>query len=169
MDDLQDLTTREMQAYGALCLHRFCKAKKIKHKSIGELIDHLLFMLIVPSFDQWDDKLRLLELDGLGWQPIPESLNDLLSEELRESFPSFIYDVVNIGFCDMYGAASSKSLKYLMKTLAFLDKYGVKRPDVTDLFKNRTPRGETNPEWGNAYTREQYKQVRRSFPRNSKD
>ena len=163
MDIWKDLTTREMQAYGALCLHRFCKATRIQHESIDELIDHLLSMLVSYPLDEWERRGARLHLNGRGWDPLPASLNDQLPEELRKDFARFVEDVVDIGFCDMYGAPTTKSLKYLVKSLTFLDEHGIERPDVAELFKNRTPRGETAPDLGEVFSQERYEQVRALF------
>jgi hypothetical protein len=163
MDIWKDLTTREMQAYGAFCLYRFCKAKGIRHESIDELIDHLLSMLISSNLADWERRGARLQLNGRGWDPLPASLNGRLSEELRKDFAQFVEDVVDIGFCDMYGAASTKSLKYLVKGLAFLDEHGIERPDVAELFKNRSPRGETAPELGEVFSQERHEQVKALF------
>ena len=92
-------------------------------------------------------------MNGRGWDPLPAALADQLPEGLRNGFKRFVEDVVDIGFCDMYGAASTKSLKYLVKVLAFLDEHGVERPDVADLFKDRAPREDVGPALGPVFSR----------------
>jgi hypothetical protein len=159
----KDLTTREMQAYGALCLHRFCKAKAIHHVYIDDLIEHLLSMLTLELLYEWERRGASLALNGRGWDPLPASVADQLPEELRKGFKRFVEDVVDIGFCDMYGAASTKSLKYVVRALTFLDEHGVERPDVAELFKDRAPRGDVGPALGPVFSQERYEQVRASF------
>ena len=111
-------------------------------ESIDELIDHLLSMLVSYPLDEWERRGARLHLNGRGWDPLPAPPNDQLPEELRKDFARFVEDVVDIGFCDMYGAPTTKSLKYLVKSLTFLDEHGIERPDVAELFKNRTHKRE---------------------------
>jgi hypothetical protein len=163
MDDWRDLTTREMQAYGGLCLYRFCKAKGIRHESIDELIRHLLSILISDDLADWERRGAQLQLNGRGWDPLPVSLRDQLPEEIRDDFAEFVEDLVHIGFSDTYGAATRKPLKYLVKCLTYMDDHGVERPDVAELFRNRTPRGETAPDWGEVFSQERFDQVSALF------
>ena len=165
MDTLEvftDLSTREMQAYGALCLLRFCKAKGIEHPYVDELIEHLLSILIIDQLDGWEDNGAGLTLSGRG-DPLPEALATQLADDVREDFSRLVYFVVEIGFADMYSRTSKRPLHYLSRCLAILDANGVERPLVDDLFKDRTPRGETAPDWGEIISGERYEQVRALF------
>ncbi len=162
LDVLSDLSTREMQAYGALCLHRFCKANCINHPYIDELIEHLLSILIIDLLDGWERNGAVLKLSGRG-DPIPESLKMQLAEEVREDFARLVYFVVEIGFADVYGNPSNRPLHNLMRCLAILDAHGVERPSVDEPFKNRVPREADAPDWGEIYSHERFEQVRALF------
>jgi hypothetical protein len=162
VDDLADLSTREMQAFGALCLQRFSKAKGIKHPYIDELIQHLLSILILNPLDSWEREGAVLELSGRG-DPLPDALKTQLGEDVRPDFARLVEFVVEIGFVDLYGATSKRPLHFLLRSLAILDDHGIERPQVNELFNDRTSRGKTTPEWGEIYSKERYEQVREVF------
>lgn len=164
MDVLRDLSLRELQAYGALCLHQFCKAKGIKHACIDELIEHLLLIFITNPLDEWEGKGAMLELNGRG-EPIPETLKAQLADDLPEDFARLVDFVVEIGFGDMYGGLTMGPLNDLLRCLSILDANGVERPDVNDLFNDRMPREEEDagPYEGETISQERYEQVRALF------
>lgn len=162
LDDLADLSTREMQAFGALCLHRFCKAKGIKHPYIDELIEHLLTILILNPLDSWEREGAVLELSGRG-DPLPDALETQLGEDVRPDFARLVEFVVEIGFVDLGAATSKRPLHFLWRSLAILEDNRIERPQVSELFKDRTPRGKTTPAWGETFSLERYKQVRALF------
>lgn len=162
MDVLRGLSTREKQAYGALCMHRFCKAKGIEHPCIDELIEHLLSILISSPLDGWERKGAALELSGRG-DPIPDALEKQLADDVRKDFARLVYFVVEIGFGDMYGAPTMKPLNDLLRCLEILDAHGVERPDINELFNDRMPRGEDAPVWGETFSEERYEQVKTLF------
>lgn len=162
LDVLKDLSTREMQAYGALCLHRFCAAKRIKHPYIDELIQHLLSILVLDKLDGWERHGAALKLSGRG-EPVPPELTAQLAENAREDFARLVDFVVEIGITDMYAKSSREPLDNLYRCLAILDENQIERPAVNELFKDRTPRGETEPAWGEVYSHERYEQVKSFF------
>src|SRR4051794_25159072 len=130
-DVLEDLSTREMQAYGALCLHRFCKAKRIEHPYVDELIQHLLSILVIDLLDGWERDGGDLNLSGRG-DPIPDVLADQLAEDVREDFARLVYFVVEIGLADMYVKSTKRPLYNLYRCLAILDANRVDRPNVEE-------------------------------------
>ena len=163
MDFLRDLSLRENQAYGAFCLHQFCKTKGIEHTCIDELIEHLLLILITSPLDEWERKGATLELNGRG-KPIPDSLKTQLADDICEDFARLVCFVVEIGLGDMYGALTMGPLNDLLRCLSILDANGVDRPDVDDLFKDRMPREEdAGPYAGETISQERYEQVRALF------
>ena len=162
MDFFRDLSTREKQAYGAWCLHRFCKAKRIAHRCIDELIEHLLSILIHSPLDGWERKEAGLELCGRG-EPLPKALETQLPDDVRADFARLVDFVVDIGVGDMYSASTMQPLNDLLRILAILDDHGVERPDRAVFFKDRTPRGTDTPDWGETYSPERYEQVRALF------
>jgi hypothetical protein len=165
MDNLEvltDLSTREMQALGALCLHRFCKAKGIEHSYIEDLNQHLLSLLVASSLNDWERKGAALELSGRG-DPIPDALATQLADDVRKDFARLVYFAVEIGFVDMYGDTTRRPLHNLLRCLAILDAHGIEHPQVPELFKDRTPTGRTAPDWGELLSPEQYEQVRTVF------
>lgn len=163
MDILIDLSTREKQVYGALCLHRFCKAKNIEHECVDELIAHLLLVLVNKKLAGWEDKGADLELCGRG-EPLPKALEAQLSEDIREDFARLVDYVVKIGIDDMYGASTMKPLNNVLRCLEILDAHGVERPDINELFKDRTPREEdVEPYWGETFSQGDYERVKSLF------
>jgi hypothetical protein len=49
IDRLELLTTREKQAFAALCFAKYCTINKFFHDSISELAEHLLSILVSHS------------------------------------------------------------------------------------------------------------------------
>lgn len=70
-DALEQLSTRELQAYGALCL--FCRAKHISHPALDHLLDHLLSLLVTENLSQWETTGAQLELSNRGFD-LPEEI-----------------------------------------------------------------------------------------------
>lgn len=162
LDALVDLSTREMQAYGALCLQRFCEAKRIKHPYVNELTQHLLSILVVDKLDGWERHGAGLHLSGRG-DPVPLALTTQLADDVCEDFARLVYFTVEIGVIDMYTQSSRRPLHNLYRCLAILDANQIERPAVDEFFKDRNPRGETDPDWGELYSRERYEQLTSSF------
>ncbi len=162
LDILSDLSTRELQAYGAFCFQRFCEAKRIKHPYIEELIQHLLSLLVSEALDVWERRGAALELSGRG-DPVPPDLMTQLAEEVREDFTCFVEFVVEIGIIDMYTKSTKRPLDYLYRCLAILDANQIERPPLDTVFPDRSRRGEKDPDWGEVYSRERYEQVKSLF------
>lgn len=157
-----DLSTREKQVYGALCLRRFCLAKGVKHPYIDELIEHLLSILITRELDMWESHGSVLELSGRG-DPIPKAIETLLVDDVREDFTRMVDYVVEIAMSDMYSESSMEPLNYLLRCQAILDANGIGRPEVGELFDDRVTREDDTPIWGELYTQEEYERVRSLF------
>ena len=162
IDVFSDLSTREKQAYGALCLHRFCEAKGISHPDIDALVEHLLSMLVFDRLDEWEERGALLELCGRG-DPVPESVKAVVSGDLLKTFERMVELVVEVGFCDMYHASSMRPLEHLMTCLAILDEHDIPRPDVKEFFAGRVFRDRHEPYKGEPYSWDAYERIKKAF------
>lgn len=162
MEILRKLSNRELQAYGALCLHRFCRVKHISHLYIDELLEHLVTMLISSDLVAWDRKLAGLELSGAG-DPIPAELKALVPDDIFSEFHLLVEFVVEIGISDMFAKSSEKPLNHLFRCLDILDANGVERPDVPEIFKNKMRPDDVAPYKGETYSQEGFKQVKSLF------
>lgn len=162
MEILRRLAHQELQAYGALCLHRFCKEKHIEHPSIDELLEHLLTMLISPTFYDWERTLAGLDLSG-GGDPIPTELESLIPAEILGDFCRLVAFVVAIGTDDLYAKLSDEPLNDLYRCLEILDANLVARPGVPDIIKNKISDENVAPFMAKVYTPEELEQVKSSF------
>jgi hypothetical protein len=161
-DILEYLSTRELQAYGALCLNRFCRAQHISHRSIDELLDHLLALLVSTDFSQWETAGAKLTLSNRGFV-LPEAIDWQLSDAVRADFCAIVGHTHDIGFADVYGAETRRPLEHLRICLAILDRHGVSRPLIDELFPGREPIGTHCPTWGHPLSAHRAKQVRAAF------
>ena len=57
--NLQNRSTRELQAYGAACIAAFSNAFGLAHTSIRELVEHLLRVIVVKDLPDGSRKGRL--------------------------------------------------------------------------------------------------------------
>ena len=162
MDILRNLSNRELQAYGCLCMHRFCSEKHIEHPYIDELLEHLLIMLISSDLVPWERKLAGLELSGAG-DPIPTELETLIPNDIFNDFDLLVESVVEIGIGDMYAAPSERPLNDLFRCLEILDANGVERPDVPEIIKDKMRTEDLAPYLGETYSQEEYEQVKSLF------
>src|SRR5215203_1380327 len=144
MDVLQKLSNRELQAYGALCLHRFCREKQINHPYIDELLEHLLAMLVTRSLATWERQLADLELSGRG-DPIPTEVAAIVPNGLRKDFHLLVEFVVEVAVGDIYGRPTRGPLNDLFRCLEILDRNGVERPAVPTVFLQRTRENQNTP------------------------
>lgn len=162
MEILRKLATEELQAYGALCLHRFCKAKNIEHPSIDELLNHLLTMLISPTLYEWERKLAGLDLSG-GGDPIPAELESRIPADILDDFCRLVAFVVAVGTDDLYTQPSDEPLNDVYRCLEILDANQVERPNVPDIIKDRPRAEEGNRLAVKLYSREELDQVKSHF------
>lgn len=162
IDAFSDLSTREKQAYGALCLHRFCKAKGISHPDIDALVEHLLQMLFSDRLDEWDECGYLLELCGRG-DPVPESVKAVVPDDLFDDFHRMVEFAVEIGFTNLYGEITMRPFEHLMTCLAILDEHDIPRPDVYEFFEGREFGSRRKPYMGKPYPPEAYERLKKAF------
>ncbi len=163
MEILRKLSNRELQAYGALCLQRFCSEKHIKHPYINELLEHLLTMLTSSDLVAWDRKLADLELSGAG-DPLPAEIEILIiADDTRNDFHLLVEFTVEIGIGDMFAKPSERPLKHLFRCLKILDANGIAPPDVPELFRNKMRIDGVAPYRGEAYSQKDYEQVKSLF------
>lgn len=158
MEILRNLSNRELQAYGALCLYRFCSEKHIKHPHIDELLEHLLKMLISSDLAAWERHGAGLELSARG-DPIPADVEKLVAADILSDFHRLVEFVVEVGIIDMYAKSTDRPLNHLLRCLEILDATGVQRPDVPEMFRVKM-RTDVAPYKGGAYSQEDYEKVR---------
>lgn len=152
ISDLKRLPTREKQAYGALCLARYCKSKVISHKDIFTLINHLASILVANNLGQWAQQGALLNITGRG-DPIPHNLEISLRNGRYDEFVKLVESVVEIGLVDMYGAPTTLPDEFLAESLSILKNNDICAPEVPPVFL------ENNEEtaWGRVFSPDGFK------------
>ena len=153
---MEDLSVRELQAYGAACLARYCAAKGIHSKHVEWLVDHLLLVLVATRRSAWETAGTMFELTGEG--PLPPDLEEMIPAAERTRFEQLVKWVVEIGLVDMDGAETDQSLKLTRETQELLKAANVEPPSVEDLFPGRQQTAERG--WGVPVTVEQYRHAR---------
>ena len=153
---MEDLSVRELQAYGAACLARYCAAKGIHSKHVEWLVDHLLLVLVATRRSAWETAGTMFELTGEG--PLPPDLEEMIPAAERTRFEQLVKGVVEIALVDVDGAETSQSLKLTRETRELLKAANVEPPSVEDLFPVRQQTAERG--WGEPVTAEQYRHAR---------
>jgi hypothetical protein len=128
-DSLKKLSTRQKQAYAALCLAQFCATKRIRHPAVNQLIEHLLSVLISDNVCAWEAQGGQIEFSGQG-SCLP-SIKSMLPADVSESaFDSLVENVVEVGLTDMYGADTDEPLEYLLKCIETVKHHGIEPPSI---------------------------------------
>ncbi|HJX26336.1 MAG TPA: hypothetical protein VJ885_00365 [Thermoanaerobaculia bacterium] len=154
---MEELSVRELQAYGAACLARYCAEKGIHSKHVEWLVDHLLLVLVSTRLPVWETAGTMFELTGRG-EPLPPDLVELIPEGELSRFERLVSCVVKIGMVDMYGGDTSQSLRSARESREVLESADVKPPSVEDLFPSRQQGAERG--WGEPVPGEQYRHAR---------
>lgn len=139
----EDFNVRQLQAYAALCLWRFCEYKNIKHAQVDELIFHLINILVANNLSDWEQRGSTMAITGRG-DLLPESVVALFSQNDLVAFTSLVDSCVEVGIVDMYGGVSDQPLYFLGKCIDVLDDYGIEIPPMDVLINYK--RG--NDFWG---------------------
>lgn len=156
---MEELSTRELQAYGAACLARYCAAKSIHSKHVEWLVDHLLLVLVATRRSAWETAGTMFELTGEG--PLPPDLEEMIPAAERTRFEQLVKWVVEIGLVDMDGAETGQTgqpLKLTRETRELLKAANVEPPSVEDLFPVHQQTAERG--WGEPVPVEQYRHAR---------
>lgn len=153
---MRNMSTRELQAYGAACLAKYCAAKGVQSPPVEELIEHLLLLMTSSSLPAWEAAGCALEMTGRG-DPLPASLEQLLPSGNLEELDDLVESVVEIGLVDMYGPETDKPLKYALRAQGILESAGVQPPRFEELLPPAEGRGRG---WGKPLSDEQYQHVR---------
>jgi hypothetical protein len=158
-DPLELLTTRELQAYGVLCLRRFCRSKHIRHPSIDELIEHLLEFCVSTNFSEWEQAGAKIVLSNRGFD-LPEELDWKIKEGMHQDVCDLLTRATDIGFTDVYGASTRKPLGHLRSCLAILARHGVARPAIEEIVPGPRATGIELPAFGEPWSRARLKEAR---------
>lgn len=113
-----------MQTIGTLCLLEFCKKYSISHHSLEELHSHLLSILKTEQLPIWDENGLNIEITGRG-DELPDSLIELIPEELKEDFYELIDSVIEIGVVNLYGQINDLPFIFLTKSLSIINKHNI--------------------------------------------
>lgn len=154
---LNQCSTRELQAYGATCLAKFCAETGIYSSSLFVLIDHLLLILTSSDLPAWEAEGATLELAGRG-DPLPDDLARSIPRDLALDFRRLVEYVVEIGLVDMYGRQTDLPLNFLLASCDILKAHDIEPPLLEELFPSHGRA--TNSGWGAPLTDEQYQHLR---------
>ena len=153
--DFGELSTREKQALGALCLSAFCGHFAIMHSAIEELITHQVSLLGAANLPDWEGAGAVLRLNGRG-DPMPEDVPAAVPAKLRDSFFRLVDDTVEIGLIDMYGASTDQPRKYLQKAIELLKAHRIPIPAAESVKVQPRP---LRDEWGEPVTESVQREV----------
>lgn len=159
--ELEDLSIRELQAMAALCLVQYCRAHRIRHPAIEELVEHLLRMLISNHLPNWEREGACLDLNGRG-DPMPRTLEPMLLRDMVNQFDLLAHSVVEVGIVNVYGQTDDQPLRFLEQCLSILEEANVEPPDLEDLFNAENGHPE-NDRWGRPISSAEYERVRARY------
>jgi hypothetical protein len=146
MDDaaLDELSTRELQAYGALCLATFCGAAGIRHRAIAELIVHFVSLLSADNLPDWEEAGGRLLLAGDA--PPSVVVRDVPGNLLAD-FNALVESAIEIGIIDMYGTGTQMPRRFALQCREILHKHGYAPPSASDVTVQTRP---LKGPWGRA-------------------
>lgn len=146
MDDatLEELSTRELQAYGALCLATFCGAAGVSHQALAELIVHLVSLLKAAKLPEWEVAGRRLYLAG---DALPSDVVREVPSKLVADFNALVESAIEIGIVDMYGAPTQMPRRFALQCRDILHKHDYEAPSASDVMVQTRP---LEGPWGNA-------------------
>jgi hypothetical protein len=155
------LSIRWKQAFGALCLLQYCEKQNIQHKSVSQLIEHLLGLLVTKDLSQWEKKGAELELNGRG-DALPSDLETTLDQGSKNEFKHLVDCVTEIGIVDMYGEQTDEPLKFLLKSMKILESNGITPPNLDRLFRSERVEKDDDA-WGKPVSKEEYERILSEF------
>ena len=126
---VEQLSIRELQALGALCLAAFCGHFAIVHRSVDDLTTHQVSLLSALRLPDWEQAGAGLRLAGRG-DPIHEEVLSVVPAEWREDFGKLVECTVEIGIANLYGACSEYPQKHLLQAMEVLKARTVSVPDA---------------------------------------
>ena len=153
---MKPLSNRQMQAWAALCVQRYCATRGIRHPDIDALIQHLASILVAADLPEWAAELGRLRISGLG-DPIPSDVLAAVPRRHQESFHKIVEFAVEVGMSDMFGASTGEPLRSMNGCRDILSTEFIKAPDLETV-------AVFDPEplpWGNPATADAYAQFQR--------
>lgn len=147
------LPIREKQVLGAICIITFCEKYKINHKSIDELFNHLIDILICESLSTWNSKGVSIDIVGRG-DALSEELNILISPKIKCDFYELIDNVIEIGIIDLFGDFTNYPNQFLKNTFTILKKHNIMIKIPNHLFSELEKKS-----WGKTWSIKNYKKL----------
>lgn len=96
-----DVTTRHLQALGALLVDLYCKAKGIESESIATVTDSLRDLLTTKSLTDWEQSVRQCDA-FLSGDALPASIGCEIKDPLiRVQLELLLNNVTEISMIDM--------------------------------------------------------------------
>jgi hypothetical protein len=158
MDFVTKLNTRQLQAYAALCVWKFCSKFGIKHVAICELINHLMSILTAHSLSDWEQDGSALTITGRG-DLLPSDVIKLVKLQDLGDFDFLVQCCIEVGLADMYGASSDQPRQFMEKCMDILRDFDVELPSFEVLSKYR----KGTSAWGDAISEDELKEILRAY------
>lgn len=135
---MTQLSNREMQCFGAMCLRRFCRHFGIEHVAIDELTNHLISILVTTDISAWNVKGTGLVITGRG-DAVPEFVTAAVPVTRLDAFQGLIEHVVEIGLVDLFGADTGRPHEFFASAQRVLSENGVSIPDQALVYLQDRP------------------------------
>ena len=155
---MRDLTVREMQAFAAICLWKYCRTLGIQHRHIDELFQHLIGILTTEHLTVWNQQGSLLEIAGRGDSLSAEVLSCVPLEH-HDSFSRLVEWVVEVGIVDLFGAPTEQPAYFVSMCTKILQDTHVEVPRIDPLLGLPA----SNLPWGDAITAHEAAQLLRAY------
>lgn len=124
---LKKMSIAQRQIFAAECFLKFCSEKRIYHKSIDELVDHLFSIESYNNLVEWERKGADLDLQGRGVE-IPKQVLEIIPARDLNSFCELLEYTVELGIVDLYGATTQDSFLFSKKCVSILVKNDSEMP-----------------------------------------
>ena len=135
----EQISIRGRMAYGITCLENLCETWNIKNEKMNLLIECLWTFTLSVHLVKWDEEIHSLLPDNDEIETYANEFKyDNLNSVQQKVLSNTIWDVIEIGQGNLYGAFNSKfSLLPLMVVIETLEKQNIELPEITQFEKSK--------------------------------
>ncbi|GGO41421.1 hypothetical protein [Deinococcus humi] len=123
------LSIRARAAVGAVCVRRYASVHGIEHPAIDELIEYLFALGSADNIMWWEQHAPLLART-MGCA-LPAEVAQVVGPQRTVAFSRLCEEVLEIGYCDLYGATTDGSKRHLLAAFQMLQADQIALPDLT--------------------------------------
>ncbi|MFC4455268.1 hypothetical protein [Deinococcus sonorensis] len=132
---IDQLSIRARFVVGVLTFARYCDLHHLHDLELDAFIEHGFALATATDIPAWERHEPALVLVGLGYDYPDEFVPQ--DEDQRVILTSWLQQVTEIAYADLYGATTQASKQHLLAALAIAEEHGVQPPDLTAFLDSR--------------------------------